>query len=89
MESSRPQESAAIQLEKSRAAAMKLAQSSDAKKLMELLQAQGEQVRQATQAAAQGNPEQLVAIVERLAHSQEGADLLARMEAQAQREGLK
>ena len=67
MEQRRPPEGLETTLEQSRAAAMKLARSSDGKKLMELLQAQGDQVRRAAQEAARGNPGQLMAIVDRAA----------------------
>ena len=56
MEQRRPPEGLETTLEQSRAAAMKLARSSDGKKLMELLQAQGDQVRRAAQEAARGDP---------------------------------
>ena len=88
MEQRRPPEGLETALKQSRAAAMKLARSSDGKKLMELLQAQGDQVRRAAQEAARGDPGQLMAIVDQLARTREGADLLARMDAQAKQAGL-
>ena len=88
MEPYRPSDGAAADLEQSRTVARRLASSSDGQKLLELLQAQGDQVRRAAQAAARGDPGQLMAIVDQLASSQEGADLLARMDAQARQAGL-
>ena len=66
----------------------RLAQSGDARRLRELLQAESAQVEQAAQEAARGDPKQLMAIVGRLAHSQEGAELLRRIQRQAEQAGL-
>ena len=55
---------------------------------MELLQRQGGQVRQAAQAAAQGSPQQLMEMMDRLMNSKEGADLVERIGAQAKKAGL-
>lgn len=65
-----------------------LADSEDARQLMELLRRQGGQVRQAAQAAAQGSPQQLMEMMGRLMDSREGADLVERIEAQAKKAGL-
>lgn len=66
----------------------RLARSGDARRLRELLQAESAQVEQAAQEAARGDPKQLMAIVGRLAHSQEGAELLRRIQRQAEQAGL-
>lgn len=65
-----------------------LAGTEDARRLMELLQSQGGQVRQAAQAAAQGSPQQLMEMMERLMNSKEGADLVERIGEQAKKAGL-
>lgn len=65
-----------------------LAGTEDAKRLMELLQRQGGQVRQAAQAAAQGSPQQLMEMMDRLMNSKEGADLVERIGEQAKKAGL-
>lgn len=74
-------------LEQNRAAISKLAQSGDAQRLMELLR-QGGGVEQAAQAAAAGNPAALMAMMDRLMHTREGAELVDRIGAQAKRAGL-
>ena len=51
--------------EKNRDAITRLARSSDAQKLMELLQKQSGQVKQAAQQAAAGDPAQLEGIMEK------------------------
>ena len=73
--------------EKNRDAITRLARSSDAQKLMELLQKQSGQVKQAAQAAA-GDPEQLMAMMDQLMHSKEGAELVDRINSQARQAGL-
>ena len=75
--------------EKKRSAIAQLAKSDDAKKLMELLQQQSGEVKQAAQAAAAGDPAQLVAMMDQLMHSKEGAELVNRIDSQAKRAGLK
>ena len=75
--------------EKNRDAIARLAKSSDAQKLMELLQKQSGQVRQAAQAAAGGDPAQLMAMMDQLMHSKEGAELVNRIDSQAKQAGLK
>lgn len=76
------------ELIKNRQAIASLAGTEDAKRLMELLQRQGGQVRQAAQAAAQGSPQQLMEMMDRLMNSKEGADLVERIGAQAKKAGL-
>ena len=53
-------ERAAAELAKNRQAVARLAQSSDAKQLMALLQQQGQEVRQAAQAAAKSDRSHVV-----------------------------
>lgn len=74
-------------LEQNRAAISKLAQSGDAQRLMELLR-QGGGVEQAAQAAAAGDPAALMAMMDRLMHTPEGAALVDRIGTQAKRAGL-
>ena len=74
--------------EKNRDAITRLARSSDAQKLMELLQKQSGQVKQAAQQAAAGDPAQLMAMMDQLMHSKEGAELVDRINSQASQAGL-
>ena len=74
--------------EKNRDAITRLARSSDAQKLMELLQKQSGQVMQAAQQAAAGDPAQLMAMMDQLMHSKEGAELVDRINSQARQAGL-
>ena len=74
--------------EKNRDAITRLARSSDAQKLMELLQKQSGQVKQAVQQAAAGDPAQLMAMMDQLMHSKEGAELVDRINSQARQAGL-
>ena len=74
-------------LEENRAAISKLARSGDARRLMELLHRDGG-VEQAAQAAASGDPAALMAMMDRLMHTREGAELVDRIGAQAKRAGL-
>ncbi|MEY8402438.1 hypothetical protein AALA54_03700 [Oscillospiraceae bacterium 44-34] len=76
------------ELMKNREAISQLAQSSDAQKLMALLKQQSGGVQQAAQAAAAGNPRQLMAMMEQLMNSKEGAELVDRIGAQAKQAGL-
>lgn len=76
------------ELLKNRDAIDRLAQSNDARKLMELLKQQGGGVQQAAQAAAAGDPSQLMAIMNQLMNSKEGAELVDRIGAQAKQAGL-
>ena len=73
---------------KNRDAIAGLANSEDARRLMELLGQQGGGVRQAAQAAAAGSPQQLMEMMDRLMNSKEGADLVARIGDQARKAGL-
>ena len=75
--------------EKNRKAITQLAQSGDAQRLMELLQRQSGQVKQAAQAAAAGDPAQLMAMMDQLMRSKEGAELVDRIDSQAKQAGLK
>lgn len=74
-------------LEQNRAAISKLAQSGDTQRLMELLR-QGGGVEQAAQAAAAGDPAALMAMMDRLMHTPEGAALVDRIGTQAKQAGL-
>ena len=74
-------------LEQNRAAISKLAQSGDAQRLMELLR-QGGGVEQAAQAAVAGDPSALMAMMDRLMHTPEGAELVDRIGTQAKQAGL-
>ena len=74
--------------EKNREVISRLAKSSDAQKLMELLQRQSGQVKQAAQAAAAGDPAQLMSMMDQLMHSKEGAELVDRIGSQARQAGL-
>ena len=74
-------------LEQNRAAISQLAQSGDAQRLMELLR-QGGGVEQAAQAAAAGDPAALMAMMDRLMHTPEGAALVDRIGTQAKQAGL-
>lgn len=74
-------------LEQNRAAISKLAQSGDAQRLMALLR-QGGGVEQAAQAAAAGDPSALMAMMDRLMHTPEGAALVDRIGTQAKQAGL-
>lgn len=75
--------------EKNRDAIAQLAKSDDARKLMELLQKQSGQVKQAAQSAAAGDPAQLMAIMDQLMRSKEGSELVDRIDSQARQAGLK
>lgn len=78
---------AASQFAKNKDAISKLANSSDAKKLMELLQQQGT-VQDAAKAAAAGNTSQLMNMMNQLMSTKEGADLVDRIGTQAKQAGL-
>ena len=77
-----------MEFEKNREAIAQLAKSSDAQKLRELLQRQSGQVKQAAQQAAAGDPAQLMAIMDQLMRSKEGAERVDRIGAQAKQAGL-
>lgn len=73
---------------KNRDAISRLAQSSDAQKLMDLLNQQSGHVQEAAKAAAAGDPSQLMTIMNQLMHSKEGAELVDRIGSQAKQAGL-
>ena len=75
--------------DKNRDAIARLAQSSDAQKLMELLQKQSGEVKQAAQAAVAGDPARLMSMMDQLMRSKEGSELVDRIGAQAKQAGLK
>lgn len=79
---------AARELGKNREAITRVAQSGDARRLMELLDQKGG-VQQAAQAAAAGDPSRLMAMMNQLMQTREGAELVERIESQAKREGLR
>lgn len=78
-----------LELGKNQEAIARLAQSDDAQKLRALLNRQSGGVQQAAKAAASGDPSQLMAIMDQLMHSKEGAELVDRIGAQAKQAGLK
>ena len=73
---------------KNRDAISQLAQSSDAQKLMALLNRQSGHVQEAARQAAAGDPSQLMTIMNQLMHSKEGAALVDRIGSQAKQAGL-
>lgn len=75
------------ELMKNRAAIAKLAASRDARQLMGMLQEMGG-VQQAAQAAAGGDTGALLAMVEGLMKSEEGARIAQRINEQARQAGL-
>ena len=92
MQSKKKQESPlkgapAAELAKNRDAIAQMAQSSDAQKLMALLQQRGG-VQEAAKAAAGGDPSQLMAMMNQLMSTQEGAQLVDRIGEQAKKAGL-
>lgn len=74
--------------EKDRKAVERLAQSSDAQKLMALLKQQGGGVQQAAKEAAAGDPRALMSIMDQLMRSKEGAELVESIGSQAKQAGL-
>ncbi len=70
-----------------RQAIEQLAKTGDAQKLAAMLKRQGG-VQQAAQAAAQGDPAQLMAVVNQLMSTQEGAHLVERLRRRAKESGL-
>ena len=74
--------------EKNRKTVERLAQSSDAQRLMALLKQQGGGVQEAARQAAAGDPGQLMTMMNQLMHSREGAELVDRIGAQAKQAGL-
>ncbi len=79
---------AARELGKNRDAIARMAQSGDARRLMELLEQEGG-VQQAAKAAAAGDPSQLMSMMNQLMRTKEGAELVERIESQAKKEGLR
>ena len=77
----------AAQKLKNNAAVQQLLQSQDTKKLMDLLNQQGG-AQGAAQAAAAGDPKQLMEMMQRLMSTQEGASLVERIKKQAEQSGL-
>lgn len=82
-----PLKDMAAGLEKNRAAISKLAQSSDARQLMDLLSQKGS-VQEAAKAAAGGDVSQLMAMMNQLMSTREGAELVERIGDQAKKAGL-
>lgn len=76
-----------MELVKNREAISKLAQSSDAQQLMQLLQ-RGGGVQEAAQAAADGDPSELIRRMQQLMSTKEGAQLVERISRQAKESGL-
>ena len=70
-----------------RQAITRLAKSGDAQKLVSMLKETGG-VQEAAQAAAQGNPAQLMAMMNQLMSTKEGAQLVERLRRQAEESGL-
>lgn len=85
--SGHPLKGAAADLAKNRDAISKLAQSSDAQQLMSLLRQKGG-VQEAAQAAAGGDVSQLMAMMNQLMSTREGAELVERIGDQAKKAGL-
>ena len=81
------QTAAASQLVKNRDAIRQLAQSGEAKQLVSMLQQNGS-VETAAQAAAKGKPQELMSMLPGLLNTQEGAQLVQRIEQQARQSGL-
>lgn len=77
----------AADLAKNRDAISQLAHSDDAQKLMSMLHKQGG-VQEAAQAAAGGDPSQILAMMDQLMKSREGAQLVDRIGNQAKKAGL-
>lgn len=77
----------AAELIKNRDTIAQMAKSSDAQKLMALLQQRGG-VQEAAKAAVEGDPSQLMAMMDQLMRTQEGAQLVDRIGDQAKKAGL-
>lgn len=86
-ESGKNNQGLGAEMMKNRDAISKLAQSNDAQRLMELLRQEGG-VQDAAQAAAEGNPSELIKRVQKLMNSKEGAQLVERISQQAKKSGL-
>lgn len=83
----RPIAETAASLMQNRAAVEQLAKSGDAQRLMSMLKQSGG-VQEAAQAAAGGDPSQLMAMMNHLMNSREGAELVERISRQAKESGL-
>ena len=81
------QTAAASQLVKNRDAIRQLAQSGEAKQLVSMLQQNGS-VENAAQASAKVKPQELMSMLQGLLNTQEGAQLVQRIEQQARQSGL-
>lgn len=79
--------SSAAQTIQNREAIGKLAQSNEARQLMELLQKRGG-VQAAARAAADGDPSRLMEMMNQLMNTKEGAELVDRIGTQAKKAGL-
>lgn len=86
-EQGRSWKEAAADLAKNRDAISQLAHSDDAQKLMSMLHKQGG-VQEAAKAAAGGDPSQILAMMDQLMKSREGAQLVDRIGNQAKKAGL-
>ena len=86
-EAENPMKRAAQAISQNREAVTRVAQSGDARRLMELLGQEGG-VQQAAQAAAAGDPSQLMAMMNQLMHTSEGAELVERIQNEAKKAGL-
>ena len=81
------QESLPADLVKNKEALNRLARSGDAQRLVSLLKQSGG-VQEAARAAADGDPGQLMQMMDRLLNTREGAELVERISRQARQSGL-
>jgi len=72
---------------KNKSAVQQLLRSEDTKRMMDMLNRQGE-IQGAARAAAAGDPSQLMSMMQQLMHTQEGAKLVEKITRQAQQSGL-
>ncbi len=72
---------------RNREAISKLARSGDAQQLMKLLQKE-KNMQGAAQAAAAGNPGELIGMIQRLMSTQEGTRLIEKISQKAREDGL-
>ena len=86
-ETENPLKRAAQAISQNREAVTRVAQSGDARRLMELLGQEGG-VQPAAPAAAAGDPSQLMSMMNQLMRTKEGAELVERIENQAKKAGL-
>lgn len=80
-------EAAEAELVKNQDAIVRLAKSGEAQRLMTLLQQRGG-VQEAAKAAADGDPSQLMSMMDQLMRTKEGAELVEQIGAQAKKAGL-